>query len=538
MVEFDGIILGSGPNGLTVASYLARAGLKVLLLERRYEAGGGLATELVTGPGYLHDTHAIYHMMVDYAPIFDDFDLEKKYDLQWIYPDLQVVMPFTDGTYLALYKEIEKSYESIKKISPKDAEAFKEFAHWAQEATDLFLAPASYVNPMAPLEQVALLNANPVTKRSDEMTGLTPRQIVEGIFENERVRALFLYLACMWGLDYDLEGVGYLVPLFINRGYHFRLCRGGSHHLAHVLTKNILENGGKILTEQIVKKIIIENGEAKGVELDDGTVIKASKFIASSLNPHQTFSQLVGPEHLDPYLNQRIENWEYTDWSFFSVHLALKERPQLKVAASKPELNEALVYVVGYEDEEALVDHFKDIKKGVLSDGGFKCGFPSIHDPSRCMSGGTVGYISQEAPYNLAEGGAQMWYEVRREHAERCKSVLSRYFDNINDQNLVRDYISTPLDIENKFLDMKQGCFKQGAYKPLQMGFYRPNEVLSEHSTPIKKLFVCGASTHSGGMITFGPGYNAVQKIAEDLSIDKWWGEPASVTRAKEAGLF
>ena len=186
MAEFDGIILGSGPNGLTVASYLAKAGLKVLLLERRYEAGGGLATEQVTIPGYLHDTHAIYHMMVDYAPVFNDLDLEKKYNLQWIYPDLQVVMPFTDGTHLALYKDIEKSCESIKKISPKDAAAFKEFAHWAQEATDLFLAPASYVNPMAPLEQVALLHSNPITQRADEMTGQTPQQIVDGIFETKK----------------------------------------------------------------------------------------------------------------------------------------------------------------------------------------------------------------------------------------------------------------------------------------------------------------------------------------------------------------
>jgi len=538
MAEFDGIILGSGPNGLTVASYLAKAGLKILLLERRYEAGGGLATEQVTSPGYLHDTHAIYHMMVDYAPIFNDFDLEKNYNLKWIYPDLQVVMPFADGSHLALYKDVEKSYESIKRFSSKDAEAFKEFAHWAQEATDLFLAPASYTNPMAPLEQVALLHANPITRRADEMTGLTPRQIVNDVFENERVRALFLYLACMWGLDYNLEGVGYLVPLFINRAYHFRLCRGGSHRLVHVLAKNILENGGRILTGQIVNKIIVEDGEAKGVELDDGTVIKANKFVASSLNPHQTFSELVGPEHLDPYLNQRIKNWQYTDWSFFSVHMAFKERPRLKIAAANPELDDALVYVVGYENEEALVKHFEDIKTGKLTEGGFKCGFPSNHDASRALSGGTVGYLSQEAPYNLAEGGAQQWYAVRREHAERCKSVLSRYVDNINDQNLVWDYISSPLDIENKLPDMKQGCFKQGAYQPLQMGFYRPNEILSEHSTPIKKLFICGASTHSGGMITFGPGYNAVQKIAEDLSIDKWWGEPESVARAKEAGLF
>jgi phytoene dehydrogenase-like protein len=538
MAEYDGIIIGAGPNGMTVAAYLAKAGLKILLLERRYEIGGGLATEQVTIPGFLHDTHAIYHMMVEYAPPMKDLGLDKRYDLAWIYPDLQVVMPFSDGTHLALYKDPDRSYESIKRISGKDAEAFKEFAQWSQEVTDLFLAPASYVNPMPPLEQVAKLHRNPITKRADEMTGLTPRQIVEALFEHEKVRALFLYLACMWGLDYDLEGVGYLVPLFINRGWHFRLCRGGSHHVTHVFGKYILEHGGKILTGQIIKNIIIEKGEAKGVQLDDGTVIRANKFVVSSLNPHQTFYDLVGEQHLDSYLLKRIRGWKYTDWSFFNVHLALRERPRFKIAESDPELDNSLIYVVGYESEQDLIDHFEAIKKGRVIEGGFNCCFPSIHDPVRNMSGGEIGLISQEAPYKLDKGGANSWYGTRRKHAEECKAVLGRYTLNINDQNILWDYISSPLDIENKFPNMKQGCFKQGAYLPLQMGLYRPNEVISEHATPIKGLYICGSCTHSGGMITYGPGYCATQKIAEDLDLKKWWKETEHMDRARDAGLF
>ena len=116
MQDYDGIVIGAGPNGLTVGAYLAKAGLKILVLEKRFELGGGLSTERVTIPGFLHDVHAIYHMMVDYAPPLKDLRLEEDYDLGWIYPELQVVMPFSDGKYLALYMEKKNVQNGRKSV--------------------------------------------------------------------------------------------------------------------------------------------------------------------------------------------------------------------------------------------------------------------------------------------------------------------------------------------------------------------------------------------------------------------------------------
>ena len=543
-LEFDGIIIGAGPNGLTTAGYLAKAGLKVAVLERRFEIGGGLATENLLLPGMLVDSHAIYHMMVEYAPPLRDFELEKRYDLEWIYPDLQIVMPFSDGTHLALYKDPEKTAKCIEKFSKADAESFRNFAAISEEAMDIFLAPASYVNPLPSLEQAAKLELHPATKWDDELTGYTPRQIVDAWFENDKVRALFLYCATMWGLDYDLEGLGYLVPLMMNRAWHFRLSKSGSHHVAHLLGKYISENGSRVISGCEIKRIVIENDEAKGVELKDGTIIKANKFVCSTLNPHQTFYEYVGKQYLDAELITRLDQWYYSDMSFFTVHLALTEAPQFKVFEKNPELAHALIYIVGYESEEDLVKHFEASKRGELHDGGFNCCFPSIHDPIRMHRHPDsfvkhIGLISMEcAPYNLKDGGALAWNKMRRPYAERCKAILEKYAPNMNKNTIVWDYIGTPLDTENKFPDMKQGCFKQGAYLPLQMGYMRPNEFCCQHDTPIKKLYIGGSSTHSGGMITFGPGFNAAEKIAEDLGIKKWWPEARGVKEARDIGLF
>jgi phytoene dehydrogenase-like protein len=544
-LEFDGVIIGAGPNGLTTAGYLAKAGLKVCVLERRYEIGGGLATENLLLPGMLVDSHAIYHMMVEYAPPMRDFELETRYDLEWIYPDVQVVMPFQDGTHLAMYKDPEKTAKSIAKFSEKDAESFRNFVQIGNEAMDMFIAPASYVNPLPSIEQVAKLEQYPATKWDDELTGFTPQQIVESWFENDKVRTLMLYLATMWGLDYDLEGLGYLVPLMINRGWHFRLSRGGSHHVAHLLGKYISENGSRVISGCIIKRIVIENDEAKGVELEDGTFIKAKKFVCSAINPHQTFYDYVGKQYLHDELITRLDQWKYSDMSFFTVHLALTEMPQFAALKNDPELSKSLIFVVGYECEQDLINHLEASKRGVLTDNpGFNCCFPSVHDPIRVhrrpdSAAKHIGLLTMEcAPYNLKDGGALAWNKQRRPYAETCKKVFEKYAPNMTKDAILWDYLGTPLDTENKFPDMKQGCFKQGAYLPLQMGYMRPNEFCCQHDTPIKNLYMGGSCTHSGGMITYGPGFNAAEKIAEDLGIQKWWPEPRGVKEARDLGLF
>jgi phytoene dehydrogenase-like protein len=151
----DVIIIGSGPNALAIGAYLSKAGQKVLLLEKRFEAGGGLATEQVTLPDFYHNTHAVYMMMVDYAPVYADFEFEAKFGVQHIQPELQVAMPFADGRSLRLYRDVERSCASIAEFSEKDAASYRDMQRRFEEMMQNILGPQTYV----PMEAAPLMAA-------------------------------------------------------------------------------------------------------------------------------------------------------------------------------------------------------------------------------------------------------------------------------------------------------------------------------------------------------------------------------------------
>ena len=188
------------------------------------------------------------------------------------------------------------------------------------------------------------------------------------------------------------------------------------------------------------------------------------------------------------------------------------------------EINKSFVYVLGYESDEDFIKHYEAIGRGE-NDGkiGFNCCFPWVQDPSQVPPVRHTGLLSQMAPFELKDGGKVRWFPLKfkEEQGRQCIKILQKYAPNLTDDKVRAIYVSTPLDVEDKYLDMVKGSIKQGAYHSLQMGYNRPNGSCFTHRSPIKNLFMGGVCTYPGETVIFGPGYLAANAVAEDLGIKK-----------------
>jgi phytoene dehydrogenase-like protein len=520
--HWDVVVIGAGPNGLIAAAYLAKAGLRVALVERRYEIGGGLATEEILFPGYYSNMHAIYHMMVDYMPALRDFNL-AQHGLVWIKPNLQSSMVFENGESLLLTRMIEDTADSFLKYSTKDAETFsRTMGRWRKIVKDI-IAPSTYLPPMAPVDITMALQKTDAGKELLDLVERSPLEIITDLFEHDRVRAFLLYHVCMWGLDPRETGLGLFVPLYLDRLMNKCYCQGGSHKLASSLGREFLRAGGLILDSSQVNKILLKNGTVAGVELWEGRTL-CSDTVISTLDPHTTFLDLVGSENLPAELRQSVEGWKYDKWSFNTLHVVAEEAP--RYLPKDPWASEAFMTILGFESSDQMLAHWDNVVAGKIDPDNFggHATCESAWDshlvrvpPSRAHR--QVAFLQMHAPYDL-EGG---WEPRGPAIEEAILKRWERYAPNMKRANIVMTHQETPADIAIRFPNMRRGSIKHGDYLPIQLGCFRPSQDCSSTKTPIPGLYTAGASNYPGGCVLGAGGYLGASKVAEDKGVEKWW---------------
>lgn len=526
--EYDVAIVGGGHNGLICAAYLAKAGLKVCVLEARHECGGGLDT-LEVG-GFRHNIHAVYHMMADLMPPYHDLDLGNK-GAKFIYPDVQAAYISKKHKPLVFYKDPGKTVEYIgSTFSAKDGESYQRMYSEFAEYSEKIVMPLTYVPSMPPVDQVQLLDnaRDDVGARFNEIAELTPVELLKDYDFGEPVKAALLNLFTMWGLS-PYEALGFLFPLYVYRMTNAALCKGGSHRLCSALVRSVVEAGGEIIDNAEVVRVVLQNGAVAGVVTRSGLEIKA-KSVASTVDPKQSFLKFFRPDEIPGDLAGSMERWEWEKSSLFGLHLALKEAPRYIGTDGCDDANRAMINFLGIHDTEALLDHCQSVEEGTLPVQHYgHTTTASLFDPIMAPPGMHAGRWESLVPFDCD------WDHIASDYADKCLAEWKSWAPNLDP---IHTYVYPPTFIETKLINMVRGSIKQGAYVPLQMGSFRPHVECSQGATPIEGFYLCGAGTYPGGMIIGGPGYIGANVIAEDLEVEKCWDEPAMVTAARDRGLI
>jgi phytoene dehydrogenase-like protein len=529
--QFDGVVIGAGQHGLIVGTYLARAGLQVALLERRGKYGGGLSTEESTLPGFKHNLHSINHFSISSTPWFRDLGLSA--DVRYITPRYEFAQPHKDGTALVFSRDLDETVANIERFSPADAKTFRAWNVRGEEITKQIFLKERYSEPMSKDEREELLGRSALGRDFLELTRRQPGEVVEELFTDERVKVLFLFKLSLFGTVLH-ETLGTESPLgSIIRAFDlatgYELCEGGSFNLAAGLMKAFVAAGGVYVGDAHVERIVVDGGRATGVTLADGRTF-ASRFVASTVDVHQTFETMVGRDQLPAAFQAKLDKFHYTDWSLFGVHLALREAPNYTSSAFDPNVNGALKYNVGSETISQLASAHAEVERNqVPSTIQFGAGALSVLDPTQAPPGRHTAYAWHLMPY-APDGDHEKLNEIKDSMTAAILEKWREYAPNMTPDNILGSYTYTAYEYAKEIINMRGG--------DIFMGALGADQVMYNHfgyRTPIEGLYMAGSAAHPNGAITGGAGYIAAGVIAADLGIEPWW-QPMDA-RVELAGL-
>jgi phytoene dehydrogenase-like protein len=518
--SYDGIIIGAGHHGLVLGSYLAKAGLNILLVERRLEYGGGLSTKEVTKPGFYHNLHSINHFHISATPWFADLQLADK--VTYITPRYEFGQAHNDGSALVFGRNLEETIASVARFSGKDAATFREWNRKAEEITRRVLLPERYSEPLPKAERERLLARTATGRDFLTITERQPLDVVEELFENEHVKLLFLFKVSLFGTWLTdtmskTSPMGSVIRAFdLESGY--QLCQGGSFNLARGLMETFISAGGTYQPQVDIERILLESSRASGIVLRDGRTVRARHFVASTLDVHQTFENLIGRSQLPAAFCRKLDAFQYTGWTLFGLHLALEESPRFAAESFDPNINRTLKWSIGAETMQDLFFAFEDVKAGrVPRIVQFGSGPLSLLDPTQAPPGKHTSYAWHVMPLN-ANLGSRDDETFKEEFSERILETWARYCPNMTKKNVIGKYVYTAKEYTQEFPNMRNG--------DIFMGAFNAEQVMYNHfgyRTPVKNFYMAGSSGHPGGAISGGSGYITAAIVARDLGLKLWW---------------
>lgn len=519
--QYDVVVMGAGHNGLVAACYLAKAGKKVLVLERKAWPGGGVATRELTGtPGFWHDEHSSVHIMIQGNPLLtqDELGLLGRFGLKYHYSEIPYASIFEDQSTIITWRDLDKACESIAKISPRDAEAYRKFAQQSAKMLPLFIS-GMYAPPMPLGALVGMLDQSDEGRELLDAMQRSALDIANGCFENEKVKIHLVKLITENIQMPDELGTGlgmYLMPGIIHT-YGVSQPVGGSGKLTDALVRCLRHFGGDVVCEREVRKVLTSGGRANGVELTDGERFMAKDAVIGAIHPHRLRSFVDGVPA--PVLH-RAERATLGTFSLFVSHYDLNSQAQFH---ADPNVGRAtMLEFMNTSRLSEMLDDFDELRRGRISKRRLIAGGDeSISDPSRVPPGKGLFHGITFAPYDLAEGGPSRWDEIKEQIGDLSLESYRRFVKNLTPSNIIARKLYSPLDLERSSPNtMVRGDVHGVAPFFYQTGAYRPTSDLGQYTVPgVDRLYLVGPFMHPGGGV-YGAGRATAMKMFDDLNLD------------------
>jgi phytoene dehydrogenase-like protein len=517
---YDIIIIGAGHNGLTAAAYLAKAGQKVLVLERRGLIGGSVVTEELW-PGFKVDT--LNHRGELRPDIVRDLNL-AQHGLEMIRNDAGLVAPQADGSALVLSPQQARTVDAIARFSRADAKQWPAFGALMSKVTgflnDVYATTFPRVPKVDPAEAPVLAQLGLKLRglgKKDMMEALRvlPMSLTELLdewFESDTVKGA----VGAQGVHGLLQGPMSAGTAFLllhhwanGNGLFKATAKGGLGALTQALAKSAAASGAELRTSADVARIVVKDGAAAGVTLASGEEISARRIL-SSADPRRTFLGLVGPLELEPEFVWQVQNIKMRG-CVAKMTLALSGLPEFKGA----DANALRGTIVISPSLPYLERAYDAAKYGGLSERPYlEVTIPTLSDPSLAPADHHLLSVHmQYAPYHLQTG---RWDDQRQRLGDVVLESLSEYAPNLKSL-VVNSQILTPLDIERVF-GLTEGSLHHGEMMLDQILFMRPVPGWAHYRTPIEGLYLCGAGTHPGGGVSGACGRNAARQALKDMT--------------------
>jgi phytoene dehydrogenase-like protein len=509
---FDIVVAGAGHNSLITTAYLSKAGYRCLVLEGRPIIGGGVKSAELTLRGFQHDVCSSAHNAIHDNPVLRDDELRLgEYGLEYIYPDPVFHMPFSDGTYLTQWRDLDRTCAEFAKFSKRDADAYRRMiAEYEIVKADVIASSYTPIGFGKSLND--RLAEHPRGQLWQRRFAMSSWEVVHDGFEDDHCRAFMM--GCPFSLQPPEEPMtGRIAYLPFHQQRQSRpLPKGGSGALTQALARFIEAHGGVILPNKPVSNLLVENEKCVGVECSDGTSHRADKAVLSTI--HITQLVQMGPRNLWPQdFVECVEAWQAGP-TMFVTNYATKQPPKYDVDGG----------TLSPVHSGFMASPLRALRIGYdQSRGAINVEEPPLHviccslaDPTRAPAGMHTIKVVGYQPY-VPKQGTEHWDAIKQEVSDANLRYLRRFSPNLTDDAILARTIESPLDMERMNAHNWHGTCHGGAQGPSQSGPMRPVQGWAQHRMPIAGLYQTGATTHPGGSVTGGPGRNAAAVMLKDF---------------------